>query len=228
MLIKKLFPFAIGASLVLSMTSIATLAQTVETRQRLVTRNSEPTAQPFLEDEPIIISLVPTEEIKVTAERVNSEHANSVEAIAATNLKFEKTIYAAIDQKLGARYVWGAVGPWAYDCSGFVWSTFKSAGIDFERGSARSLWTRFAPALPDEEFKFGTLVFFRGLRHIGIVADENGFYHASRSHGVVYSPFNEYWLSRIDGFRRVPVPALQALPALPQTQVAAIRTKTSS
>ena len=52
--------------------------------------------------------------------------------------------------------------------------------------------------------KFGTLVFFSGLKHVGVVADERGFYHACR-HGVIYSEFNEYWLKRIDGFRRVPL-----------------------
>jgi len=204
LLIKKLFPYAIGACLALSMMSIATLAQTVETRQRLVTQNIEPSAQPFLEDEPIIISLASAEETKADL----PVHANYAAAKVVANFKYEHMIYAAIDQRLGARYLWGAVGPSAYDCSGFVWSTFKSAGVDFERGSARTLWARLAPATHDEEFKFGTLVFFRGWKHIGIVADEHGFYHASRSHGVVYSPFNDYWLSRIDGFRRVPLPTL--------------------
>jgi cell wall-associated NlpC family hydrolase len=65
---------------------------------------------------------------------------------------------------------------------------------------------RFTPATPEEKFKFGTLVFFSRRTHIGIVADEHGFYHASRHHGVVYSPFSDYWLARIDGFRRVPLP----------------------
>jgi cell wall-associated NlpC family hydrolase len=88
-----------------------------------------------------------------------------------------------------------------------VWSVFHSAGIDFYRGSARSLWARFAPATREEEAEFGTLVFFNGLTHVGIVVDGNGFYHSSRSYGVIYSPFNKYWRSRIDGFRRVPVPA---------------------
>ena len=83
---------------------------------------------------------------------------------------------------------------------------FKSAGIEFERGSARTLWSRFSAPAPGEQYKFGTLVFFSNLAHIGVVADEKGFYHASRHHGVVYSPFNEYWVSRIDGFRQVPVP----------------------
>jgi cell wall-associated NlpC family hydrolase len=71
--------------------------------------------------------------------------------------------------------------------------------------SARNLFARFAAPREEENYKFGTLVFFSGLTHVGVIADENGFYHASRRHGVVYQPFNEYWLKRIDGFRRVPL-----------------------
>ncbi len=115
-------------------------------------------------------------------------------------------ITAAIDQRLGTRYLWGGTGLTGMDCSGFVWSTFRSAGIEFERASARTLWSRFAAPTAEEKYKFGTLVFFSNLTHIGIVADENGFYHASRRHGVVYSTFSDYWVSRIDGFRRVPLP----------------------
>jgi cell wall-associated NlpC family hydrolase len=40
------------------------------------------------------------------------------------------------------------------------------------------------------------------LGHMGIVADENGFYHASSSKGITYSPFKGYWEKRIVGFRR--------------------------
>jgi len=111
----------------------------------------------------------------------------------------------AIDTRLGARYVWGAAGPRVFDCSGFVWSSFKEIGADFTRGSARSYWVRFAPAREDEKYKFGTLVFFNGLSHVGIVADEHGFYHASRHKGVVYTRFDKY-PARVDGFRRVPLP----------------------
>ena len=67
------------------------------------------------------------------------------------------------------------------------------------------------PAPPEaEQFKFGTLVFFSNLSHVGIVVDEKGFYHSARHGGVMYSPFNDYWLSRIDGFRRVPSESLQS------------------
>lgn len=132
-------------------------------------------------------------------------------AIGSSNtnfLAFQPALMAAIDQRLGARYRWGAEGPDRFDCSGFVWSIFHATGIDFERGSARTLFARFSAPAPEEQFKFGTLVFFNGLAHVGVVADEHGFYHASRRHGVIYSEFNEYWLKRIDGFRRVPLPAV--------------------
>ncbi len=187
-----------AAGLALGMSAIAA-AQSVETRQVVpYLANSGPS---ILSDEPVIVSLASAEDIKAAAAMRPSGTANG---------RFQDLMLTAIDQRLGARYSWGATGPSAFDCSGFVWSAFQSVGITFERGSARTLWARFATATPEEETTFGTLVFFRGLKHIGIVADANGFYHASRHHGVVYSPFNEYWRSRIDGFRRVPLTEVPA------------------
>jgi cell wall-associated NlpC family hydrolase len=131
--------------------------------------------------------------------------------------RFDRLLLTAIESHLGSPYHYTGTGPDAFDCSGFVWRTFQEAGFDFSRGPARSYWAAFAAPAKEEQFKFGTLVFFSGLSHVGIVADEKGFYHASRHHGVVYSPFDEYWLSRIDGFRRMPfesmpLPAANAKP----------------
>jgi cell wall-associated NlpC family hydrolase len=117
----------------------------------------------------------------------------------------DKSLLTAIESHLGATYHFTGTGPNSFDCSGFVWRSYQEAGVDFMRGPARSYWATFAAPPKDEQFKFGTLVFFSGLAHVGIVADDKGFYHSSRHHGVVYSPFNAYWLSRIDGFRRVPL-----------------------
>jgi cell wall-associated NlpC family hydrolase len=111
----------------------------------------------------------------------------------------------SIQAKYGIPYRLGTTGPYRYDCSGFVWAVFNEAGIYFERSSARSYWMQFEPVYGDDRYKFGTLVFFNRLGHVGIVADENGFYHASRSKGITYSPFKGYWEKRIVGFRRVPV-----------------------
>lgn len=198
MTLRNWFPYAIAASLTLSMMSVAVVAQTGEIRQRQIASTDQALNRIVVNDDPVVLSVAPAADLK----------AASVATPTLASAQFQQMMLAAIDQRLGARYSWGATGPSAFDCSGFVWSTFQSIGINFERSSARTLWSRFAPATPEEEMKFGTLVFFSNLRHIGIVADANGFYHASRHHGVVYSPFNDYWLSRIDGFRRVPLPAV--------------------
>jgi cell wall-associated NlpC family hydrolase len=192
-----MFPCVIAACFALSLFAVTVIAQSDNRLLQvtnLTTTTVEPNGETRLETDPIIISRAPATLLK------SGLTANSP-------LRFDSLLLNAIDTRLGSRYVWGAAGPHVFDCSGFVWSSFKEIGADFYRGSARSYWARFAPAREDEKFKFGTLVFFNGLTHVGIVADEHGFYHASRHKGVVYQEWNQYYLSRVDGFRRVPMPA---------------------
>jgi cell wall-associated NlpC family hydrolase len=191
---KRLFPYALAACFSLGMIAQTAFAQSADMGLHQLAKASVSNL-PVADDDPVIISLASAEDIK-----------NSALVTASATNHFQQLMTAAIDQRLGSPYVWGATGPSAFDCSGFVWSIYQSAGIDFERGSARTLWSRFSAPAPGEQYKFGTLVFFSNLAHVGVVADEHGFYHASRHHGVVYSPFNDYWLARIDGFRQVPVP----------------------
>ncbi|MGI8836702.1 MAG: C40 family peptidase [Pyrinomonadaceae bacterium] len=197
MVSKRLFPYALAACLTLGLISQTAFAQDADIRLQQIARADTLSSLPAADDDPIIISLASAEDIKA-----------SMLTSASTEGRFQRLMTAAIDQRLGARYMWGATGPSAFDCSGFVWSIFKSSGIDFERGSARTLWNRFSAPATGERYKFGTLVFFSNLAHVGVVVDERGFYHASRHHGVIYSPFNEYWVSRIDGFRQVQVPVV--------------------
>jgi cell wall-associated NlpC family hydrolase len=192
MIFNKILSRVLAASFALSIFAVLVAAQT-DTRLHPVTNITTTTIDPNginkLETEPVIIS-----------------QAAHVPAASSTLMRFDKLLLSAIDTRLGAHYVWGAAGPHVFDCSGFVWSAFKEVGIDFTRGSARTYWSRFTPAREDEKFKFGTLVFFNGLTHVGIVADENGFYHASRHKGVVYQAWTKYYLSRVDGFRRIALP----------------------
>lgn len=198
---KTLFPRALVASFALCLFASAAAAQTDQPRPRQVTQASQPDGSNRLETDVFVVS----EAAPASVRRYETELARP-QLIAPRLFQFNQMMLAAIDTRMGAPYVYGSSGPRVFDCSGFVWSVFQSAGVSFERGSARGFWTSFSPVGEDEKYKFGTLVFFNNLKHVGIVADANGFYHASTSQGVTYSPFNEYWTSRITGFRRVPLP----------------------
>jgi cell wall-associated NlpC family hydrolase len=202
MAFRKLIPRVVVAFLAFAIWSTNAFAQS---RPRVTTPSGDINEVTCSPDEFAV--LTPVAESKPVWEakpKPNIDVAPSVSSSSAGIITFEPALLAAIDQRLGSRYRWGATGPNRFDCSGFVWSIFQATGISFERASARHLFARFEPAPVEEQFKFGTLVFFSGLTHVGVVADERGFYHASRRHGVIYSEFSEYWLKRIDGFRRVP------------------------
>jgi cell wall-associated NlpC family hydrolase len=139
---------------------------------------------------------------------VSAKPTNSMLNTSSTRLAYNpnlnQKLMLSIQAKIGIPYLMGSEGPNRFDCSGFIWKVFQEAGISFTRTSARTFWNDFEPVYGDDRFKFGTLVFLNKLGHVGIVADENGFYHASSSKGITYSPFKGYWEKRIVGYRRIP------------------------
>jgi len=206
MAFKKLFPRALFAGLALVVFSVSAFAQT---RPRVTVPSGDVNEVSCSPDDFAMVA-VAVSDSKPTWESKPKPTIDLSPSTAPSStgfLKFESQLMSAIDQRLGSPYRWGATGPNRFDCSGFVWAIYQATGINFERASAANLFARFEPVPVEEQFKFGTLVFFSGLTHVGVVADEHGFYHASRRHGVIYSEFNEYWLKRIDGFRRVPLTA---------------------
>ena len=200
---RRLFPRLFALCFVLSLLSLTTLAQQAPTRTRLADQEPQPNTTTQTNGRAKLENDLDTAANAQSEE--DYEPGDSVEGfVVPRNLgHVEREMLAAIDERLGTPYRMGATGPNRYDCSGFVWSVFQQAGVSFERSTARSLWQEFAPPTEGQQFKFGTLVFFNNLHHVGIVADANGFFHAS-SHGVVYSRFDDYWMKRLNGFRRVP------------------------
>lgn len=203
----RLFPRVLVACCALSLSALSAAAQTA-TRPHAVgepapaaTITTQTNGRARLENDLRVIS---------TADEPEPAE-DAVPSLVRGIGSVERVLLGEIEERIGTPYRMGSEGPTRYDCSGFVWSVFQSAGIAFERGSARTFWSQFEPAGESEQYKFGTLVFFNGLRHVGIVADAEGFYHASSSKGVVYSRFGEYWSKRITGFRRIPLADGRAL-----------------
>lgn len=134
---------------------------------------------------------------------------------SSRKIHLNSMLYGAIQDRIGIPYRANGTDDRGYDCSGFVWRVYQEAGIDLKRNSAKSLWEKLPEASENEETQFGTLVFFEGLGHVGIVRDGFSFYHASSSQGVIrsfYSDYSNYWGKRIIGYRRVPLTARKIRP----------------
>ena len=203
--LRKLVSRILVTLVALGLCSISALSQT---RPRILHPISDPNDVSCSPDDYALAANVTSADSKPVWEAKPKPTIDVAPLIGSTNsafFKYEPLLLTAIEERLGTPYRWGATGPDRFDCSGFVWSIFQAAGIGFERASARTLFARFSAPAEGEQFQFGTLVFFSGLAHVGVVADANGFYHASRHHGVIYSKFDDYWTKRIDGFRRVPL-----------------------
>jgi cell wall-associated NlpC family hydrolase len=204
----RLFPRPLAACFALSLLALSAQAQQpTATRPRQATQQPTTTTEvqgrETLENDLFVVDSAQEDEDEPAEQAAPPQFG----VPSAKMGLIERSMLSAIEERLGTPYRMGATGPYRYDCSGFVWSVFQQAGVGFERSSARTLWQEFAPPAEEEKFKFGTLVFFNNIHHVGIVVDENGFYHASSSHGVVYSRFGDYWTKRISGFRRVPLAA---------------------
>jgi cell wall-associated NlpC family hydrolase len=138
-----------------------------------------------------------------------SAHGGLIEYSPIYTAEIESSLYKAINDRLGLPYLRAGTDNRGYDCSGFVWRVFLEAGVAFDRNSARNLWQVLPEATTQEFTRFGTLVFFQGLDHVGIVRDADSFYHASESAGVTLSyfdKFDKYWRSRVIGYRRIFAP----------------------
>ncbi|WP_457633779.1 C40 family peptidase [Oceanithermus desulfurans] len=106
---------------------------------------------------------------------------------------------------LGASYRWGATGPDAFDCSGYVGRVYGELGVALPR-STRDLWARLEPV---RDLRPGDLVFFsfggRGVDHVGIYLGNDRFIHAnSVKNRVMIERFSAPWYRKVYlGARRV-------------------------
>jgi cell wall-associated NlpC family hydrolase len=106
-------------------------------------------------------------------------------------------IVAMASKYLGFPYVWGAVGPSSFDCSGFVWYVYRKAGDPIPR----DMWGQYQSGkrVSRANLQPGDIVFFAGtyepgLSHDGIYIGGGRFIHAADyGIGVTVSSFTAYY-----------------------------------
>ena len=108
-------------------------------------------------------------------------------------------------QMVGYRYVYGAAGPNAFDCSGFTMYVYKHFGYSLSH-SSRVQATQGKQVTG--ELQAGDLLIFKNgsqIGHVGIYIGNDKFIHASDSTtGVIISNLSDKWnISKYVGARRI-------------------------
>jgi len=79
--------------------------------------------------------------------------------------------------QMGKPYLWGAVGPSSYDCSGLVQTAYKKAGVTLPRVSRQQATVGLV--VPRSQVRAGDLIFFyRPVHHVAIAVDNDLAVHA--------------------------------------------------
>ena len=113
--------------------------------------------------------------------------------------------------KLGRRYVWGAVGQKnTFDCSGLTSYVCKKNGIKIPRRAIEQ--SKYGKKVARKNLKPGDLIFFdtskrrKGyVNHVGIYIGNNKFIHASsaKKKVIITSLNKNFYSKRYKGARRV-------------------------
>lgn len=109
-------------------------------------------------------------------------------------------------RQIGKPYVWGAVGPRSFDCSGLTMYVYGAMGLSLPHYSG----DQFSMGAPVSKGNLmpGDLVFFNtygSISHVGIYVGGGEFIHAPGSgRGVTVSDLNSgYYAQRYAGARRM-------------------------
>lgn len=103
-------------------------------------------------------------------------------------------LISVASSKIGSPYVWGAKGPNAFDCSGFVYWSLKQVGVN-QSYLTSSGWRnpgRYTKISNFNDIQAGDIVVVNG--HVGIAAGGGTVIDASSSNGrVVHRSLSQWW-----------------------------------
>ncbi|WP_294757493.1 C40 family peptidase [uncultured Lactobacillus sp.] len=140
----------------------------------------------------IVIALFFTGATSVTV--VSAATANDVSASSVTK---KRTAVANLAKKqVGKGYVYGAAGPYSFDCSGLVQYVYKTAG---NKILPRTTYSQVLQGkkVSLKKLKKGDLLFWGSSvapNHVGIYVGDNQFVHAATpSQGVLKQSISAYF-----------------------------------
>jgi cell wall-associated NlpC family hydrolase len=154
--------------------------------------------------------LAPVSITNAASAQVAAAEAQLLAEQAAEQARRQQQIDAVVDlatAQRGDRYVYGASGPNAFDCSGFtMWVYGQALGVSLPHHT-RAQWNAVDSwSVGEKEPQPGDLVFFfDGADHVGLYIGDGMMIHAANPRaGVTVDPVHSgYWAGHLSGFGRV-------------------------
>lgn len=185
----------------------AYVVQSGDTLYAVARSNGISLAQLMVFNKGIATNLKPGQRLNLPDNARATTKTNKVKQSTPSRNRSSSVVQAAY-RNLGARYVWGASRPGAFDCSGFTMYVMRQFGVNLPHSSSAQF--RMGRSVSRGNLQAGDLVFFslgtRGVvGHVGVYIGNGRMIHASTpSTGVIVSSLNEsYYVARYLGARRV-------------------------
>ncbi|PAV31104.1 peptidoglycan endopeptidase [Virgibacillus profundi] len=133
----------------------------------------------------------------------NDSSGSSEKPSANVDYNVDKLISVAKSMN-GVSYAWGGSTPSGFDCSGFIYYTYKQAGKNITRTSAAGFFDRSyyvnTPQVGDLVFFEGT--YKAGISHMGIYLGNGDFIHAGSNGVAINNVKDYYWKDHFDSYKR--------------------------
>ncbi|MED1594158.1 MULTISPECIES: C40 family peptidase [Bacillus] len=143
------------------------------------------------------------------AEQNNNSSEKHVKSFAVSASTSTSQIIDFAKKQVGKPYVFGASGPNAFDCSGFIYYVLKNNGVNISRTSVAGYWDSNVIQKVSNP-RPGDLIFLQntykpGPSHVGIMINDTEFVHAAdEKTGVTISNKNSsYNKQHFLGYGRV-------------------------
>jgi cell wall-associated NlpC family hydrolase len=155
-----------------------------------------------------IVSIEEKEKITVVETKIGLKEVTKIKP-NQENISFPIQVIKLVEANLGKPYVFGKMGPDAFDCSGFVYGIHKQLNLTLPRTSLAQSQIE-GHKITRELLKKGDLVFFDTaleghVNHSGIYLGEGKFIHASsgKANSVTISNIDAWYKDKFKWGKRI-------------------------
>jgi peptidoglycan DL-endopeptidase CwlO len=141
----------------------------------------------------LLASLTPSQQVQY--KQINQTSNPSVSRSTIASLPPAPNARAAVavafaEAQIGKPYVYGAAGPWAFDCSGLTMAAWAKAGVSMAHSSSQQYYD--FPHIAEKDLQPGDLViYYSTLHHVGMYIGNGMIVHAANSSSPIeISPMN--------------------------------------